>query len=1143
MQRRIPNPVVLAFLVVGLAGLAVFVSVYDDAFPEASIELRLTRDDAVARSRDFLGERGFDLSGYRNAAVFVSRRTEIDFLERQSGLRNANGLFRKTVAVWRWRVRWFKELEEVEYFVEYTPDGRLASFRRRLPESAPGPRLDEGAARRLAESFLGRDLGLDLSKYRYIERTMEDRPRRLDRHLVWRLADFDVGGSEYRISVNVQGDCVSGYSQWLKIPETWIRARDETAARRSLLARVNYLPYALLFLALLGIFFWRAHAGGIRWKLSLAAAGVSSLVVFLAQVNSLPFALLSYDTTQSFGDFWAGRLSGPVLSSLVAFAGMLWLFAAADVAGRLFLPDRPWASGVFSGSFLRSGDVSRQVLLGYGLAFAAVGYVTLFYVLGRRFLGVWSPVEVAVSNSFSTYLPSFNAVSTGFGAALREELLFRLFAIALLYRLTAKAWPSVVIPAIVWGFAHTTYPQEPIWIRGLEIGVAGAVYGWAFLRFGLVATLVSHFVYNVFVGVVPQLQSGRAGLVADGLVALTLPLLVLCLAGYLRRPGFREDSPERARPGGNALPPVPADAGGEVAPAPLRARPIPRIVFAGCLLAAVCVYGASLLPPATDFYGKPPAVRLTKQEGAKLCEKALAETGFDARGFTSFTEFDDRVDELPDYVLSRFGIRGALTSYRNYYGFRPEWVTRWYKEKSIRNHEVWVDETGRLTGLRSRLSENDTGARLDEDSAKEVARKFLARFRPEDHRNWEHVETDKIDRPNRFDYGLTYRDRTFKADGLQRKLSIMVSGDVVTEFGSPWYDVPDDWSREREVRSRHLRNTARRIVAALLASGLAVFFIIQMVVLLRRRVARRDDVVQAASWALALGVVPELVKFVNALPHFYHGYFYRTAESLATYALSEVVQNGVHQLIAPPVAIFALFLFARMALRAWMPERGEFGVLLAPLHPSRWGSAENRRGVILGLAAALFQAGLARWESFARTSLSPDLFSPSAPTTDIDVGQVSELLSLVDGIPNAVALSVLLLIVALIFRRFVKRDGWAILFIVLLTGLTSDGRSLSWRNLIIEWSFDLAELAIFYFLATRVLRWNVMAYLVWIWIEVNGGAFSNVSRFLGGSSPEFFWPAAQQAAALALPVAAVILYGFIGTERSPAGGHAAPAAS
>ena len=1133
VNNHISTRAILCFLIAGALGMAVFAFYYGSAFPEASLELKVPREQITAMSRSFLEGRGFNLTGYRNVAVFTEQRNGIDFLERHLGLEKANALFRNTVPVWRWSVRWFKELEELEYTVEYTPDGRLAAFERELPEATHGARLTEGRARLIAEEFLSRDLGLDLARYKYIERAMEDRPGRLDQSFVWKFSDFgDIGGSEYRVQVGIQGDKVGSFSQWLKIPQAWTLAQKETEGKRDVLSEFAYVPVSILYLALVVVFFWRAHAGDIRWRRAAAVAAVAAGVVFLTQVNKFPFAFLSYDTTQSLQVFRLKQFVSPFLKAAGVFFLFIPLFSSADAVGRLWLPGRPWISGVFSRTYLLSGDAWKQTLLGYGMAFAAIGYVTAFYVLGQQFLHVWSPVEVRFSNSFSTYFPSLESIYTGFSAAFTEELTFRLFAIAILYKLTKRPWLAVIIPAAIWGFAHTTYPQEPIWIRGVELTAAGVLYGWIFLRYGLVTTLVSHFIYNVFVGIVPQLQSGLPGLVANGLFALTLPLIVLALLRWLGSSALWERG--KALLSRRAAPPLftpstPAWAEPQGLTKPGAAISWKRLTCYAVVAAAL--YGASFLFPQWDFYGKGPPVTLTRQQGAALCDRYLAGTGFDPGGYASFTLFRDHTDGLPAYAIDYFGVREAWEKFRKYYGYRPEWVTRWYREKKLQTLEVSVDESGRLMTLRRKLGETDPGARLTEESAREIARTFLSTASLSDRGDWEYIETDTKDRPNRLDYRFTYRDKGFQAGDLKRKLSLVVSGNTVTSYGPPWYDVPDDWTRKKEVLRKELRNYLRQLASVTMSAGLVIFFIVHMVILLRRRVAGRSDVTFALKWALVLGAVPAILEFVNDLPRFYYGYFTQTEQSISTYTLTGLL-GVVTQVIWMPVAVFFILFLARITLRAWMPERGEFGILLAPVRPSRWGSQENRQGVILGLAMTAASTGITRLADSLRTWLAPGLFSPSVTTTDININQLSELLNLADRIPQVITGALAFLVIAAAIRRFLPGEKRIVAFLAFVMFLVSDGNSISWHTVLVDWSVATVSIVLIFFIITRVVRWNIMAYAVWLWIEFNLEAVSNLRRFALSSSPEFFWPSIVQMAVLVLPVAVLFIYGWLKRQEA-----------
>ena len=97
-----------------------------------------------------------------------------------------------------------------------------------------------------------------------------------------------------------------------------------------------------------------------------------------------------------------------------------------------------------------------------------------------------------------------------------------------------------MIPAFIWGFGHSTYPNQPFFIRGLEVGMAGVVMGFLMLRFGVVPLLVWHFTVDALYTALVLLRSGNTYYVVSGALAsgiLLLPLFA-SLVLYARRGGF-----------------------------------------------------------------------------------------------------------------------------------------------------------------------------------------------------------------------------------------------------------------------------------------------------------------------------------------------------------------------------------------------------------------------------------------------------------------------------------------------------------------------------------------------------------------------------------------------------------------------------
>ncbi|MFQ5825191.1 MAG: hypothetical protein ACE5JB_14170, partial [bacterium] len=84
----------IIYLLVGLVFLFIFINYYDSAFPTASIDLKITRDEAKQKAEEFLKTKGYDLSEFENATIFGANQSAAVFLEKTQGMEKANEMMR-----------------------------------------------------------------------------------------------------------------------------------------------------------------------------------------------------------------------------------------------------------------------------------------------------------------------------------------------------------------------------------------------------------------------------------------------------------------------------------------------------------------------------------------------------------------------------------------------------------------------------------------------------------------------------------------------------------------------------------------------------------------------------------------------------------------------------------------------------------------------------------------------------------------------------------------------------------------------------------------------------------------------------------------------------------------------------------------
>ena len=223
--------------------------------------------------------------GYRHTAVFDYDDDAKVYLERTQGLARMNTLTRGPIHLWHWSHRWFKPQQKEEFRVDVTPAGQVVGFDRELPESAPGANLDSAAARALAEKFLVEVMHRDLAGLEFVDSVSEKRPARTDYSFTWKQKDVDLGDGSLRMDVDVDGDQVASYREFVKVPEGWTRDYKKLRSKNETANVVDEVPWILLCIAGLVFLIQRLRRRDVPIYLSLAFASVAGAALFWRSVE------------------------------------------------------------------------------------------------------------------------------------------------------------------------------------------------------------------------------------------------------------------------------------------------------------------------------------------------------------------------------------------------------------------------------------------------------------------------------------------------------------------------------------------------------------------------------------------------------------------------------------------------------------------------------------------------------------------------------------------------------------------------------------------------------------------------------------------------------------------------------------------
>jgi len=526
---------ILACLTITALCLAVGIHYFYRAFPEASIDFKITREQAQRQAETFLQERGLNLDGYRHSAIFSFDSQAKTFLERELGLEGATAVIGNPVRLWRWNNRWVREQQKEEYRAQVTTTGDLVGFSHLIEEDAEGAKLSEIETRYLAEQFLTGPLGRSIADLEFVEAATTQRKNRTDHTFTWKLRNFAVGEATYRIGIIVQGGQIGGFHEFLKVPEAWIRDYGQLTSKNQATGMVAQIFLVLTLLAMLATFIHSARGHDVRWKTALTFGAIACALSFLAALNNLPVTEYGYDTKDTFGSFLTEQILSNLLDALGWGVFITFLTAAAEPVYRRAYGEQISLSEQFRFHGLRTKRFLMGTIIGLTMTAFFFAYQTLFYLVAEHF-GAWIPADIPYSDMVNTYIPWVVVLFIGFRPAVFEELISRAFSIPFLEKYLKSRWAAVVISALIWGFAHANYPQQPFYIRGIELGIAGTIIGFVMVRWGVFPALVWHYTIDALYTALILLRSSNSYFVISAAISaglFLLPLLVALLL-YMR---------------------------------------------------------------------------------------------------------------------------------------------------------------------------------------------------------------------------------------------------------------------------------------------------------------------------------------------------------------------------------------------------------------------------------------------------------------------------------------------------------------------------------------------------------------------------------------------------------------------------------
>lgn len=848
-------------LAVAAVSLFVVVNWFGEAFPEASIDFRYDRGSSEPLAERVLAAQHIDTRGMKHSATFDSDEEARIFLERSLGLKKTNEVLKSDIRVWAWSHRWFKPLQEEEFNVNIAPTGEVIGFSDHIPEDRALNSPDVASARRIAEGFLGSINALaDLQPVAQSERKL---PRRMQRIFTWDSHTTHPAGAPYRTTVTVDGDRVSSFSRRVKVPDDWQRSYHELRSKNLLAGNLDTVFLIITMVCIVAVFVTRLLRGDLQLRLLLGIGIAAVILVTGTALNSFPSALAGYTTTESYPAFLASFAFGSVVRGIGIAMVLVVIAGAGEVLFRERLPGQLSVARIWNRGALTSKRVFLAFILGYTLVAFFLGYQVAFYLIAGKF-GAWSPAEVPYDDMLNTAFPWIAVLFAGFYPALSEEFMARAFSIPFFEKVLRSRFAAIIAAGFIWGFGHATYPNQPFYIRGVEVGCAGVLIGFLMMRFGILPLLIWHYTVDALYTAMLLLRSGnRYYVISGGLASLVfaIPMLVSIVL-YIRNKGFVPDE----RLSNDTIPINPAPERSAQAPEPQWTFPsmpvTPGKLLACVLLVALAIGAIALRLPSMDD-----AVdySITADEAKRIASRVgpppsagMRMIAIPVEGFRSWDRDSTREDGgVPNgafdgpaagYILRNGMPMQSLIDVMKTKIPTATWMTRSFAPQVKDEYFIEVDpHTSRVSGYHKYQDERRPGPSLDQPQAQAIAQGAFAGYGV-DTGAFDLKEALSFQQPNRRDWLFHFQDKKPLVADAWRRVSVRVAGAEVTQFTTT-VKVPDSVYREPTT----LLNIVFAVLRAIGALAILSLVVAGFVIALRRQ---RFPWQRALRWTLALAVIP-----------------------------------------------------------------------------------------------------------------------------------------------------------------------------------------------------------------------------------------------------------------------------------------------
>ena len=814
MAKRSYFWILLTILSVG--GIIYFINNYSTAFPALSIDIKMNREMALEKAKNLAEKYNLSLDKYREAVSFDGERNFQTFVELEGGgLDSFSVLYLKDIYhPYKWRVRHFQEKNPKELTIWFTPAGKPYSFSQKLSEETPGSSIDRDSAFSVAMEGIKDEWSFDISLYELIDESKKIQPGgRTDHSFTFERSGYTIGENGYiRLKLTVQGDMLGELLHFPHVPESFnrrfseIRSANDTIAFSATIA--VFLIYGLLGVVVSIFFLMREKR--VLWRKALFWGMIVGFFQVLVQFNYFPMMWMDYNTAVTESSFMMEMMVQLVLLFVLQSSLYTLSFIAAESLTRKAFPNQLQFWKLWSRDVASSTNVLGQTLGGYLATGIFMFYAIAFYTFVTKNLGWWAPADTNYNpNLLAAYFPWLTSIGISLGAGFWEECLFRAVPLAGAALIGDKFGKrnlcigiSFVLQAIIFGAAHANYPVQPAYARLIELMIPSFLFGYIYLRYGLLPGIIMHYAYDVVMISLQLFIADVPGIIFQRIMVIIFLFIPVWVILFYRFKSKRWVSSLTGKYNSDWVPPVEKEEPEEVSPRDNDfVNQSNLITYKNILLVGIA--GLLFWISTGSFEVDQPRMEITKSKAIEVANTALEDYGFKPDSQWTMEARHNSWEAQGDRFIWQEKGKEAYYKLRGKYLGVPAWEIRYRKyfgdvAQRAEQFSCYVNPTGEKTNIWHMLPESRYGDTLSEEEARAVVSEHIINKYNIELDMLQELEANSSKKPNRMDWNFIFEDTTtYKLDEGKLQISVYLSGNQVTG-SNRFVFVPEEWKREEE---------------------------------------------------------------------------------------------------------------------------------------------------------------------------------------------------------------------------------------------------------------------------------------------------------------------------------------------------------